>query len=146
MEDVRAEIERDAADLLLLLTLDVLDMHDEAAQSALRMIASGTHSQVLLKVSFCSRATRNAIANGFVPEDIKYLDVLLPHRAIREKIRWDYQAHYRFPSFCAFAGNEQTIELLLNAAKWAEQEHQLHWKSDFEHASERISSWLALPS
>ena len=69
----------------------------KAAQSALRSIASGTHSQVLLKVSFCSRATRNAIANGFVPEDIKYLDVLLPHRAIREKIRWDYQAHYRFP-------------------------------------------------
>jgi hypothetical protein len=138
----------DAADLLFLLTLDALGMHDEAAESALRMIGHGIvtddskrHNHVLLKVSFCTEATRTAAVKLLIPEYMSYVEYKLG-KGQRKTENWELVDVVRF---LAVAGNQETVGQLSTAAKWAEEKEQIAWKRNFELTSNRISSRLALP-
>ena len=90
---------------MVLLTLDALEMHDEAAQVARRFLEEYGRENVLLELSFCSEKTRAAMANLQAGE---LLDGLQGRRA-----------SFRIPDFAflAAAGDARTAELLGKAAE-----------------------------
>jgi hypothetical protein len=132
---------RNTHDLLALLTLDALEMHADVARLALHMITQREHAAVLLKVSFCSPAAREATANLLVPEYIKCLESRL-ERGPRKDENWEWTP---LTGFLAVAGDQQTAELLSKAASWAQGQDQLAWREAFECAAKRVSSRLLLP-
>jgi hypothetical protein len=124
----------DAADLLLLLTLDELDMKNETAQAAWRMIKEKGHKSVLLKVSFCSKASRAAAAS------------LLYSKGTRQGTSEMGPAYQNLSGIVGFAtavGNKETAELLSGVAK--EQREKGLIAYELENAVKHISARLSLP-
>jgi hypothetical protein len=128
-------------DMVLLLTLDALDMPDAAARSAGTMITRGGHQDVILMVSFCSSKTREAAANLLFSEWLAHSDPvaqLQNDRSKRINLGWSY-----LPSFLAVAGNQRTVELLANAKK--EGRDRGRYPPIPDDVARHISSRLSLP-
>jgi hypothetical protein len=126
-------------DLLHLLTLDALEMHDDAARVALRMMTERDDGRAWLKVSFCSAMTRDTTTNMY----IRYIDDELKRGRRPKAITF-----LRGPSveFQAIAGNSETVELLHKIAKWWRLPYDYKEKSNTEIAAKHISWRLSLPN
>ncbi len=113
--------------LLAFPTLDRLGLHDDAAQTALRLMRPkydvGKHCNVLAWVAFCSTATRGAVADAlahklsYPPEEFaRYFDLDRDYRYMLS-IFTD-----KVLEFIAITGDARTIELLEEAARSADHD------------------------